>query len=85
MHSLFDMCILLIMITEPCQHCKCFLLFIASIHFICGAVMGFVNIYVPCDPLAAHAATQVTNGGQKDLLNRSFTFFKSIALVGLMR
>ena len=68
---------------------------VASIHFLCGSVLGLINIYWPCDPLStitngstgvcpAHAMSAAA-ATQKDLFNRSLGFFKSIAWVGLMR
>ena len=58
----------------------------ASIHFLCGSVLGLMNIYWPCDPLSApHSYPHLAHAPQKDLFNRSFGFFKSIAYVGLMR
>jgi len=50
--------------------------------------MGLINIYWPCDPLASQSTSiypHTANPAQKDLFNRSVGFFKSIALVGLMR
>ena len=50
--------------------------------------MGFINIYWPCDPLPQHSISghpHAVNAAHKDLFNRSVGFFKSIALVGLMR
>jgi len=56
--------------------------------------MGLMNIYWPCDPLSSHSSNgypyTANAAAQKDLLNRdllnrSAGFFKSIALVGLMR
>jgi len=50
--------------------------------------MGLINIYWSCDPLTPHSNgnyPHTVNGAPKDLFNRSLGFFKSIALVGLMR
>ena len=84
-----------VVIAMECSHSfkiveSFFLLYeiVASIHFLCGSVMGLMNIYWPFDLLSTHHTTShshAVSAAQKDLFNRSFGFFKSIALVGLMR